>query len=343
MKTTFTGGMFVTLILIVLFASSLFAQEYTIKFATLATEGSTWMNVMKEFDQAIRKESNGRLGFKIYAGGVQGDEKDVLRKIRLGQLHGAGITGIGIGEIAKKVRILDAPFLFKSYEEVDSVSKQFHDTFARSFEEGGFVLLGMAEVGFVYALTNTPVTSPADLKGVKMWIWEGDPIAESMFDVLGVHPIPLSITDVMTSLQTGLIDGVYSPPLAAVVLQWFTRVKYMLDVPLADAQGAVVIVKSKFDQLPPDLQNILLNNGKIYFTKLTRLSREDNAKSVETLKKNGIQIISVQDKKLLSQYDDIGEKSRRSLIGKLYDEKLLTDVQNAVQAVRVKSGSKKSK
>ncbi len=298
---------------------------------------------MKEYDQAVRKESGGRVGFRIYANGVQGDEKDVLRKIRLGQLHAAGITGVGIGEIAKNVRVLDAPFLFKTGEEADSVSNQFHELFEKSFEDGGFVILGWAEVGFVYAFTNAPVTTPAELKGVKMWMWEGDPIAEAMFNVLEVHPIPLSITDVMTSLQTKLIDGIYSPPFECIALQWFTRVKYMLDVPLADAQGAIVISKSKFDQLPKDIQDILLNNGKTYFAKLTRLSREDNAKAVETLKKNGIQITSVKDKKLLAQYDEIGKKARRSLVGKLFDEKLLNDVEGAVQTVRSKSAPKKSK
>jgi TRAP-type C4-dicarboxylate transport system substrate-binding protein len=328
---------------ILLSTYSLVAQQYTIKFATLATEGSTWINVMNEYDQAIRKESGGRVGFKIYANGVQGDEKDVLRKIRLGQLHGAGITGVGIGEIAKDVRILDAPFLFKSSDEVDSVSNQFHELFEKSFEDGGFVLLGWAEVGFVYIFTNSQVTTPAELKGVRMWMWEGDPIAEALFSVVGVHPIPLSITDVMTSLQTKLIDGIYSPPFECIALQWFTRVKYMLDVPLADAQGAIVVSKSKFDQFPKDIQDILLNNGKTYFTKLTRMSREDNTKAVETLKKNGIQMTSVTDKDLLAQYDEIGRKARRMLIGKLYDEKLLNDAEAAVQVVRSKSATKKSK
>lgn len=336
-------GMVVSCLLAVFLSTILHAQQYTIKFATLATEGSTWLNVMKEYDQAVRKESGGRLGFKIYAGGVQGDEKDVLRKIRLGQLHGAGITGVGIGEIAKSVRILDSPFLFKSYEEIDSVDEQFHSLFRKSFEDGGFVLIGWAEVGFAYTFTNTPVSTPADLKGVKMWMWEGDPIAEAMFDALDVHPIPLSITDVMTSLQTRLIDGVYSPPLACLALQWFTRVKYMLDVPLADAQGAIVVAKNKFDQLPKDLQDILLNEGKIYFARLTRLSREDNAKAISTLEKNGIHIIKVQDKKLLASYDEFGKKARQSLVGKLYDEQLLSNVEQTVQHIRTKSSLKKTK
>lgn len=311
-----------------------FAQQYIIKFATVAPEGSTWMNVMKEYDQAIRKESSGRLGFKMYPGGVQGDEKDLLRKIKLGQLQSAGVTGNGLTTVAPKARILDSPFLFKSYDEVDNIYKIFYKEFNQAFEENGFVNLGWAEVGFVYIFTNTPIKTTDDMKGVKMWMWEGDPIAEKAFSALGIHPIPLSITDVLTSLQTRLIDGVYTSPLAAIVLQWFSRVKFMLDVPLADASGAVILSKKKFDELPPDLQEILLRNGKKYMQKLTQQSRLDNAKSIETLKKNGITVIRPPSDKAVASYDEIGKQARRALVGKLFPEELLNRVENAVAEYR---------
>ena len=275
----------VTLLILVTQAS---AQEFTIKFATLAPEGSTWITVMKEYDQAIRKESGGRLGFKIYAGGVAGDEKDVLRKIRLGQFQSAGITGVGIGEIAKSARILDAPFLFKNHDEVDYVVDQYDAELRKEFENGGYVLLGWAEVGFVYVFTNTPVTKVEDMRNVKMWQWEGDPVAEATFKAFGINPIPLSITDVLTSLQTGLINGMYTSPLAGVSLQWYTATKYMLDYPLTNASGAVVIAKRDFDKMPPDIQEILLRNGKQLMRKLTELSRKDNTKSLDVLKKSKI-------------------------------------------------------
>ena len=312
----------------------LFPQQYIIKFATVAPEGSTWMNVMKEYDQAIRKESGGRLGFKMYPGGVQGDEKDLLRKIKLGQLQSAGVTGNGLTTVAPKARILDSPFLFKSYDEVDNIYKIFYKEFNQAFEENGFVNLGWAEVGFVYIFTNTPIKTTDDMKGVKMWMWEGDPIAEKAFSALGIHPIPLSITDVLTSLQTRLIDGVYTSPLAAIVLQWFSRVKFMLDVPLADASGAVILSKKKFDELPPDLQEILLRNGKKYMQKLTQQSRMDNAKSIETLKKNGITVIRPPSDKAVASYDEIGKQARRALVGKLFPEELLNRVENAVAEYR---------
>jgi len=303
------------------------AQEFTIKFATLAPEGSSWMNVMKEYDQAIRKESNGRLGFKIYAGGVHGDEKDVLRKIKLGQLHSAGITGVGMTSIATRLRILDSPFLFKSDDEADLIMNSFDAEFAKAFEEGGFVNLGWAEVGFIYIFTNSKVQSAADIKNVKMWMWEGDPIAESAFKSMEVHPISLSITDVLTSLQTKLIDGVYTSPYAMIALQWFTRVKYMLNVPLADASGAVVISKKRFDELPPDLKEILVRNGKTFLRKLTKQSRADNASSRETLKKNGVTFVEASSPQALKEYDEIGRKARLLLTGKLYSEDLLKRVE----------------
>jgi len=253
------------------------AQENIIKFATLAPEGTMWMNVMREFDAAVRKESGGKLGFRFYPGGVQGEDKDVIRKIRLGQIHCAGLTGVGLGDIAPEVRILDTPFLFRNYDEVDFIYKKFADDFNKAFQDNNFVLLGWAEVGFVYVFTNSPVRSIADMNGVKMWMWEGDPVANAAFNSFGITPIPLSIVDVLTSLQTGLINGAYISPYAAIALQWNTRVKYMLSIPLADAAGAVVIARKKFDALSPDLQQILLRNGEKYLTELTRKSREQNA------------------------------------------------------------------
>lgn len=325
------------LALIIVCTLQLSAQQYTIKFATLAPEGSTWINVMKEYDQVIRKESGGRLGFRIYPGGVAGDEKDVLRKIRLGQFQSAGITGVGIGEIAKSARILDAPFLFKNHAEVDYVLEQYDAELRKEFESGGYVLLGWAEVGFIYVFTNTPVTKVDDIRKVKMWQWEGDPVAEATFKAFGINPIQLSITDVLTSLQTGLINAMYISPLAGVSLQWYTATKYMLDYPLTNSSGAVVVSKKDFDKMPPDLQEILLRNGKQLMRKLTELSRQDNLKSLDVLKKNKI-TFTKPDAKEVPQYEEIGRSARRLMVGKLFSEDLLKRVEQSVANFRAKGG-----
>lgn len=317
------------------------AQEQVIKFASLATEGSTWMKVMREYDAAVRKESGGRLGFKIYPGGVQGEDKDVMRRIRLGQLHSGGLTGVGIGEISSKLRILDAPFLFKNYDEVDFFHRTFDPELEQLLRENDFVLLGWAEVGFVYVFTNTPVQGVADMSGVKMWTWEGDAIAEAAFRALGINPIPLSVVDVLTSLQTGLINGAYTSPLAALVLSWNTRVKYMMDVPLADASGAVVISRKKFDGLAPDLQEILLRNGKKFMGELTQKSRQENAAAIETMKKNGLRIVSAPSAATLREFAETGKRARQSLVGKMYDQSFLDRVEKLLSEYRTRQPAAK--
>ncbi|CUS78482.1 TRAP-type C4-dicarboxylate transport system, substrate-binding protein [Candidatus Kryptonium thompsonii] len=330
------------ILLLFIFLNFALAQEYLIKVATIAPDGSTWINVLREYDAQIRKESNGRIGFKIYAGGVAGDEIDVLKKIRIGQYHAGGFTGVGIGEIAPNVRVLDSPFLFKNYDEVDHIYQKFSDELEKEIEKGGFVLLGWAEVGFVYTFTKTPVYGIEDLKKIKMWAWQGDPIAEVAYKVIGITPVPLSVTEVLTSLQTGLIDGVYGSPLAILATQWFTKVKYMHNVPITDASGALLISKKYFDSLPKDLQEILLRNGKKYMRKLVELTREENQKAIETLKKNGIIITNPPSKKLLEEYDEIGKKARRMLVGRLFSEEWLNKIEKALEEYR-KANPKTSK
>ena len=312
----------------------LHADETVIKFATLAPEGSTWMKIMQEWNSELIEKSGGKLKFRIYSGGVSGDEKDVVKKIRLGQLHAAGFTGVGLGEIAPEVRILDAPFLFRNVEEVDHIVRAFEQEWDGAFRKSGYLLLGWAEVGFVYFFTNVAVHSLLDLKRIKMWMWEGDPIAEAAFKSMGINPIPLSVTDVMTSLQTGLINGVYGSPLAVIALQWFTRTKYMYDFHLANASGAVLISKRFFDQMPKEEQTLLVQTGKKYLSRLTLLSRMENKSSVETLKKNGIRITQPKSDQEIEEYEKAGGKARRMLAGKLYPQDLLDQVEKSLEQFR---------
>ncbi|MDD4004739.1 MAG: TRAP transporter substrate-binding protein DctP [Elusimicrobiaceae bacterium] len=316
-----------------LLAPAAFAAT-VIKFACLAPRGTAWMNSMEEYAAAVKTETKGEVVFKIYAGGVQGDEKDVIRKIRLGQLQAGAFTGVGLGEIAPAVRVMDSPYLFKNYGEVDFVLSRFDDRFSKMFEEKGYILLGWTEVGFVYIYTNTPVTKISDLGAVKMWTWEGDPTAEAALKALGVSPIPLSITDVMSSLQTGLINGVYTTPLAALALQWFTKTKYMFDFSIADSNGAVLISKAQYDKLTSAQRQTLLALGKTYFRKLTETARTDNDKSIATLKGKGMKITAPASAAAQAELDAAGEKARAALVGRLYPAQLLKEVEAALSEYR---------
>ncbi len=324
------------IILFVIITLSYGDQKYKIKFATLATRGSTWLNVMTELNNAIKQATSNNVRFKIYPGGVSGEELDVLRKIRAGQLDAGGFTGVALGEIVSEVRIFDSPFLFKNYEEVDYIHELLFDEFSKKFEQNGFILLGWTEVGFVYIFTKKKIEKIDDLKGVKMWMWEGDKVAEATFNALGFKPIPLAVTDVITALQTGMIEGLYTSPLGAIALQWNTQVKYMLKIPLANAIGAIVVSKNKWDKLPQEYQDTIRTLSKQYMKKLTKLSRKDNQKSIEILKQNGIIVTELKDKTELDKLNKAGIKARMDMAVKygLFPVQLLNKVEKSLSDFR---------
>lgn len=320
-------------LMIVCLASAAQAAPKTIKFATLAPDGTTWMNSMREFSKEVENKTEGRVKFKIYAGGTQGDEKDVVRKMRLGQLQGAGLTGVGIGEIAPAVRLLDTPFFFKSPREIDHIYDVMDSDFRAIFEEKGYVLLGWAEVGIVTIFSNEPITKKEDFRKVKMWLWEGDPTAEAAFTALDIKPIPLSVTDVMSSLQTGMINAVYASPLSAMALQWNTKMKYMLTLPLTTSAGAVVISKKAFDSLDEADRAVLLEEGRKSFRALTVQSRRDNDESLKILAKS-LTFVKPENMAAVKGFEQAGDAARKALTGKLYSEELLNKVQNELKAFR---------
>lgn len=263
-------------------------EPYVLKFATLAPAGSTWMNVITEWAGKVEKESQGRLKFKFYPGGVSGDEPDMIRKIRFGQIHGAAMTGHGIGSIYSPARVLEIPFLFRNYEEVDYVRAQMMPEIRAGFRKNDYELLGWMEIGFIRFFSRTPINSMDDLKKRRIWLWQGDPLGAAFFTASNIAPVPLPITEVFTSLSTGLIDTVIAPPLGAIALQWFTKTPYMTEVPMADGIGGLVVSGKFFNRLPKDLQELLLRTGNEASEKLLHETRKDNEKSLGVLKQNGV-------------------------------------------------------
>jgi TRAP-type C4-dicarboxylate transport system substrate-binding protein len=307
--------------------------ELELKIATLAPEGSTWMNLMHELDERVRAETANAVGLKFYPGGIQGDEPVVLRKIRTGQLHGAGFTGVGLGEITPSLRVMELPFLFRSHDEVVAVHEQLDPTFEASLQTAGFTLLGWAEVGFVYLYSKEPIRSAEDLRNRKVWLWEGDPLAEAFLSAAGVSPVPLPITDVVTSLQTGLISSVYVSPLACIALQWFTRVQYTTDLPIAHAIGAVVVANEAWAKVPEAHRATVLELCRETFAKLRDATQKESAASTGVIAENGVQSLT-PDPAAVESLRRLGEDVAVRLTGKLYDQALLDRVRQALAAHR---------
>ena len=278
-------------LLLMLASLPLWADEtYVLKFATLAPQGSTWANILVDWAAKVEKESQGRLKFKLYPGGVSGDEPDVLRKIRFGQLQGAALTGHGIGHIYSPARVLEMPFLFRNYEEVDYVRQRLMPEIVAGFRKNDFELVGWMEVGFIRFFSRAPIRSLEDLKKRRIWLWQGDALAAALFAVSDISPVSLPITEVFTSLSTGLIDTTLAPPLGAIALQWYTKTPYMTEIPMADGIGGLVVASKFFSKLPKDLQALLLRTGEEASVRLISETRRDNEKSIVVLKQNGVSV-----------------------------------------------------
>jgi TRAP-type transport system periplasmic protein len=271
-----------------LFPAAHAEEDYVLKFATLAPHGSTWLNIISDWANTVDKQSQGRLKIKLYGGGVSGDEPDVLRKIRFGQLQGGAMTGHGIGYIYSPARVLEIPFLFRSYDEVDHVRAQLMPEIREGFRQNGFELLGWMEVGFIQLFSRTPIYSIDDMKKRRIWLWQGDPLGTAFFAASGISPVPLPITEVFSSLSTGLIDTTIAPPLGAIALQWFSQTPYMTNIPVMDGIGGLIVSRKFFDGLPKDLQELLRRTGEETGARLLVETRHDNEKSLAVLKQHGV-------------------------------------------------------
>jgi TRAP-type C4-dicarboxylate transport system substrate-binding protein len=290
------------------------AQNFVLKFATLAPAGSAWMQLLEAWADEVRKKSDGRLVFKIYPGGVQGDEPDVLKKIRFGQLQGGAFTGYGVGHIYSPARALELPFLFNNIDEIDYVRSRFMPTIEQGYRDNGYELLGWMEVGLIYFFSREPIYSIDDLKKRRIWQWTGDPMGQAFFDASGIAPVPLSIIDVYTSLSTGLIDTVYCPPLGAIALQWFTKTRYVTNVPMANGIGSLVVSSRFFQSLPQDLQKLLKSTGQKTGEKLIEVTRRDNKESLEILRSKGMEFILNPEDLDAREVAEISRKAGESLM-----------------------------
>ncbi len=267
------------------------AQALDLKIATIAPEGTAWMKQMRDGSKEIKERTEGRVNFKFFGGGVMGNDKKVMRKIRIGQLHGGMFTPSSVADVYPNMQLYGMPLVFSSMGEVEYVRERMDSLLISGLEEAGLVSFGFSDGGFARVLSNTPITSVESLKGRKVWVPEGDLITYNTMSALGLSPVTLSVTDVMTGLQTGLVEIVGSSPVGAVVMQWHTKVKYMTDFPLAYLMGFMVVDKKHFDKLSDADQQVVREVfGKVY-AEFDRQNKLDDSAAFKALVDSGIEIV----------------------------------------------------
>ena len=310
------------LALSLLLASSASAQTVKIKLGTLAPQGSTWHQLLQEMGQKWKEVSGGKVELHIYAGGTQGNEGEMIRKIDIGQLHAASVTAVGLHEITPEPQAEGVPLMIESYEEYDYVHAKIKPRLEEALLKKNFVVINWGEVGFVHFFSTEPYKSPADFAKGKLFTWNGDPAAEAAWKAVGFHPVVLSSTDIIPSLSSHMINILTEPPLYAFTAHLFERANHMLDLKWGFLAGATVVRKDVWDKVPADLRPKLLAIAEEYGKKTTDDVRKQNEESLLQMKKKGL---IVETPTSVAEWQAAAAKADKVVRGKvvpaaIYDE-----------------------
>ncbi len=310
------------------------ASAQTIKLATIIPEGSDWMNSMRAGAKEIGERTGGRVKFKFYGGGVQGNDKQVLRKMRIGQLHGGAFTSNVLLEFQKDSVLYTMPMLFNSIEEVKFARDRMDDKLRDLLEQAGYVNFGFAGGGFAHIMSIQSIANLEDLKGLKIWIPEGDLISYEAAKALGVSPVILPLTDVITGLQTELIDTIMSPPAATIILQWNTKVSYITELPLSYIFAMLIIEKKYFDRIQPADQAVVREVMEKIYRGFDQQGDEDNEKAYAALLDDGMKAVTPDQGQVPEWHRAIQETNHRLAKEGVIDIGLLNEVECYVAAFR---------
>lgn len=311
------------------------ASGQRLKIATVVPEGSSWMREMRTAADEIRAKTDGRVRIKLYPGGVMGGEATVLRKIRAGQLQGGAFPGGSLRQLYPEIDLYSIPLMFRSFEEVDVTRARMDAALREGLERSGLVVLAINDGGFAHVLSQSPIRTIGDLGGAKVWVQEGDLMSRTALELAGVAPVPLSIADVYTGLQTGLVDAVAAPPMAAIAFQWHAKLKYFTDVPLMYLVGVLVVDRRAFDKLLPEHRQVVREVIAASSRRLDRESRAGHERALQALIEQGIEPVTASSDGELQRWHDIAERALAKLRrGGIYSEDLLDDVLAGLAAYR---------
>ena len=307
------------ILLLILFAEDIEAR--TFKVATISPDGLSWMKKMRAGMEEIEKTTQGRVKFKVYPGGVQGDDETVLRKMRIGQLQGGVVAAGSLTRFYPDLQIYNLPLRFENYEEVDYVRERLDQRIIEGLDQGGLVSFSLIETGFAYILSTKPIANLEELRQLKPWVPDGDTVSMDIIRTFEITPIPLQITDVLAGLQTGLIDAVAVPPIVALALQWHNQVGYITQVPLVYIYSMMALDKKAFGSISGADQKTVLNTLNKVFSEVDKENRSDNLKAYEAILNQGIKENHLQD---MDVWHKMADKSIAELVssGKLGKQSL---------------------
>jgi TRAP-type C4-dicarboxylate transport system substrate-binding protein len=312
------------------------AAPKTLKLATIVPDGSVWDKEIKAMAAEVQRRTDGRIVLRIYPGGVAGDDPDVVRKMRIGQLHAAALTATGLGEIDDGFSVFGMPRFYASYDELFHVTRAVEPLLVSRLDKQGFVFLGWGHAGWVNLFTKKPVNTPEDLQKLKLFAWAGDNRMVQWWKSHGYQPVPLASTDIMTGLTTGMIEALPTTPLAALTLQWYRPTPYMLELGVAPFVGAIVVSKKTWSDIDPADQAILRQVVRGMEQRLQQAIPAQDRKAVEEMARRGLTVTRPQGPQLAAW-----DKAAAEFAASMRQTVVPPDVFDAAQAARAQFRAQK--
>ena len=316
---------FKSFLLLLIFTSSVFSRPIIIKLATVAPEGTEYYNLLFEMGQRWQQETNGQVQLRIYPNGVVGGERDTIRKMRVGQIQASAMSSIGLAELTDQIQAFTLPMGFKTYDEVDKVKDVMFDDISEGLSQSGFKLLFLVDIGWVYWFSSKEISVPQDLKDAKIYTTAGDYVTVELFRKFGFNAVPVSETDILTSLQTGMINSMQTVPILSLSSGWSALMPNMLDLKWGAFVGAVIVDERVWRKIKPEYQKIMMDIAQDIGKKYQQTGRETEKKAIEAMKSYGMNIITPTDEEI-----KIWDEFKDEITPDVIDTFLSVDIYNKV-------------
>lgn len=314
------------------------AQTVTIKLGTMAPDGSSWHNLLKEMGERWSAISAGKVKLKVYAGGIAGNEGDMVRKMRIGQLNAAALSVVGLHDIETSAFCIATPGLVADDAEQEHIIERMAPILDQRFLDKGFVVLTWGDTGTVHIFSKKSLRALADMKGMKMSVWAGDPSAVKGMELAGFQPVVISPTDTAAALETGMIEGFAMPDIMAFAARWYQKAPTMIGSSWGHLPGATIVRSDTWLQIPADLRPKLAAVAQEFGMRVNAEVARIQADAVAQMKMNGLRVVDLPAEELPAWYQ-LAEKTWPAVRGGVCTEQAFDEIKKARDDYRAaKSG-----
>ena len=311
------------------------AAKHVIKLTTLAPKGSSYHRALQRMGETWRQASGGAVDLIVYAGGIQGGEAAMVERMWINQAQAGLLTAVGLEEIEPAVSGLqNMPMMFRTLDEVDYIGEQLQPRLEKRMLDKGFVVLAWVDTGWVRFFSRSPVVHVADLKKLKLFTWAGDTKTSDVMTRAGLKPVPLETADILTGLQTGLIDAVPLPPFYALASQVYRPAPHMLDLNWAPLVGALVITKRAWERIPAELRPALLEAARRAGAEIKAAGRGEGAEAVTTMKEKWGLTVHAITPEIEAEWRETAEAAYPSIRGQIVPADIFDEVRRLLEAYR---------